>query len=288
MPHGVYKNPAMWYYPRFHNFNFGFGLSAENVLKASTIVTWCFQNNSIVDYETIKTNPENADFAVVSYPDICAGSVIPRIMIDYSMYIPHTDAEIVILNMNTMKIHTSFLNRLDAFDKKTGFDIETILELEHATDDETCYPIYNGTKLFEAGGTLDTTYLDGFADVGLGTDLQPEGVAFDKEQFFDAKQYYTNKSMLNLVTDKMRSYRIVEPIIPHGQAIAHNHYNQATPSLCKFANPYQFCGELFHLPQVGSIDQYHVAGDTTAIEHIRVKGRVRFADYNSDFNFSRA
>ncbi len=278
----------MWHYPRHHNFEFGFGLTAENVLKASTIVTWMFQNNSIIDYETIKTNPENADFAVVNYPDVCAGSVIPRIMIDYSMYIPASDTEIVMLNMNTMKIYTSFLNRLDAFDKKTGNDIETILELEHATDDETTYPIFNGTKLFEGGGSFDTTYKDGYADVGLGTDLQPEGVAFDKELFFDAKQWYTNKEMLNMVTGKMRSYKIVEPIIPHGQAIVHNHYNQSTPSLCKFANPYQFCGELFHLPQVGSIDQYHLAGETTAIEHVRVKGRVRFKEYNSDFNFSRA
>ncbi len=278
----------MWHYPREHNFEFGFGLTTENVLKESTIVTWCFQNNSIVDYETIKTNPENADFAVVNYPDICAGSVVPRIMVDYSMYIPASDTEIVILNMNTMKIHTSFLNRLDARDKKTGFDIETILELEHATDDETCYPIFNGTKLFEGGGTFDTTFKDGFADVGLGTDLQPEGVAFDKEQFFDAKQYYTNKEMLNLVTSKMRSYKIVEPIIPHGQAIIHNHYNMETPSLCKFSNPYQFCGELFHLPQASSIDQYHLSGETTAIEHIRVKGRIRFKEYNSDFNFARA
>ncbi len=278
----------MWHYPREHNFEFGFGLTTENVLKESTIVTWCFQNNSIIDYETIKTNPENADFAVVNYPDICAGSVVPRIMVDYSMYIPASDTEIVILNMNTMKIHTSFLNRLDAADKKTGFDIETILELEHATDDETCYPIFNGTKLFEGGGVFDTTFKDGFADVGLGTDLQPEGVAFDKEQFFDAKQYYTNKEMLNLVTSKMRSYKIVEPIIPHGKAIIHNHYNMETPSLCKFANPYQYCGELFHLPQASSIDQYHLAGETTAIEHIRVKGRVRFKEYNSDFNFARA
>ncbi len=288
MPRGPYKNPAMWHYPRIHNFEFGFGLSAEDSLKSSTIVTWSLQNNAIVDYETIKTNPENVDFAVVNYPDVCAGSVIPRIMVDYSMYVPMADAEIIMMNMNTMKLHTSFLNRLDAFDKKTGNDIETILELEHETTNETTYPIYNGTKLFEAGGTFDTTFLNGFAAVGLGTDLQPEGVAFDKEMLFDAKQYYTNKSMLNLVTSKMRSYKIVEPLVPHGQAVVHNHYNTPTPSLCKFANPYMFCGELFHLPQVGSIDQLHVAGDTTAIEHLRVKGRVRFAEYNSDFNFARA
>ncbi len=284
----VYKNPAMWHYPREHNFEFGFGLSADAATKASTIQPWCLFNDSIEDFETIKTNPMNDDFAVVAYPDVAAGSVVPRIMVDYSMYIPNADTELVMLLVNTMKIHTSFLNRLDAFDHKTGNDIETILELEHETGDEICYPIYNGTKLFEAGGTFDTTYKDGFVDVGLGTDLQPEGVAFDKEMFFDAKQYYTNKEMLNLVTDKMRSYKISEPIVPHGQAIVHVHYNMPTPSLCKFANPYQFCGELFHVPQAGSIDQYHIATDTTAIEHLRVKGRVRFKEYNTDFNFARA
>ncbi len=284
----VYRNPAMWHYPRHHNFEFGFGLSAEAATKASTIVTWCFQNNSIIDYETIKTNPENADFAVVNYPDICAGSVVPRIMVDYSLYIPMADAEIVQLNINTMKIHTAMLNRLDAHDKKTGNDIETILELEHATDDEITYPIFNGTKLFEGAGTYDTTFKDGYADVGLSSNLQPEGVAFDKELFFDAKQYYTNKQMLNTVTDRMKSYRLVEPLVPHGKSAQHVHYNMPTPSLCKFANPYQFCGELFHLPQVGSIDQYHLAAETSAIEHVTVKGRVRFAEYNSDFNFARA
>ncbi len=283
-----YKNPAMWSYPLEHNFNFGFGLSAENSLKASTIVTWMMQNNSIVDYETIKTNPENADYVIAGYPDVCAGSVIPRIMVDYKMFIPTADTEIIALLMNTMKINTSFSNRLDATDKKSTNDVKTLIEMEMATDDETAYPIFNGTKLFEGAGAIDTTFKDGYADVGLGTDLQPEGVAFDKELFFDAKQFYTNKEMLNLVTQKMKTYMIVEPLVPHGKAVVHVHYNMPTPSLCKFANPYMFCGELFHLPQVGNIDQLHLAGETTAIEHVTVKGRIRFKEYNSDYNFARA
>ncbi len=285
----VYQDPAMWFYPRIHNFEFGFGLSADSTTQASTIQPWVMQNNSIVDYETIKTNPRNADFAVVAYPDVAAGSVIPRIMIDYSMYIPDSDTEVNFLSANTLKIHTAMLNRLDAFDRVTGTDdIETILELEHATNHEIAYPIYNGTKLFEGGGTFDTTYNDGYADVGLTTDLQPEGVAFNKETFFDAKQYYTNKEMLNTVTDKMHSFTLSQPLVAKKATIKHVHYNMSTPSLCKFANPYMFCGELFHVPQSGSIDQYHIATETTGIEHLRVKGRIRFKEYNTDFNFSRA
>ncbi len=283
----TYKDPAMWFYPRVHNFEFGFGLSADAATKASTIQPWIMMNDSIEDYELIKTNPENDDFAVVTYPDIAAGSVVPRVMVDYSMYIPSSDTQLVHLMCNTMRIHTSMLNRLDAFDKKTGFTTQSILELEGESSDTICYPLYNGTKLFEAGGTFDTTYKDGFADVGLGTDLQPEGVAFDKEKLFDAFHYYTNKEMLNLMTDRMKSYVISEPLVS-GRSVIHVHYNYATPSLCKFANPYTFCGELFHVPQAGSIDQYHIATETSAIEHLRVKGRIRFKEFNTDFNFARA
>ncbi len=60
------------------------------------------------------------------------------------------------------------------------------------------------------------------------------------------------------------------------------------PSLCKFQHPYTYCGELFHVPQVGSLSQYHLAGETTAIEHLQVKGFVRFYEFNPDFNFARA
>ncbi len=283
----TYKDPAMWFYPRVHNFEFGFGLSADAATKASTIQPWIMMNDSIEDYELIKTNPENDDFAVVNYPDIAAGSVVPRVMVDYSMYIPSFDTQLVHLMCNTMRIHTSMKNRIDAFDKKTGDTTQSILELEGETTDTICYPLYNGTKLFEAGGTFDTTYKDGFADVGLGTDLQPEGVAFVKETFFDARHYYTNKEMLNLMTDRMKSYVISEPLVS-GRSVIHVHYNYATPSLCKFANPYTFCGELFHVPQSGSIDQYHIAAETSAIEHLRVKGRIRFNEFNTDFNFARA
>ncbi len=274
-----------WEFPLIHNFEFGFGLSADSATKASTIVPYMFQDNALVDYETIKTNPENADFAVTAHGNTMAGSYVPKIMVNWTMFIPAGDTEIVHLKANTMKIHTAMLNRLDAFDKKTGNDIETILELQHETTDEQCYPLYNGTKLFEgSSGVHDMPYPD---HPGTTTDGQMEGVAFDKELFFDAKHYYTNKQMLNSVTDQMRDYTISEPIVPHGRSIVSNTSRMVNP-MCKTMNPYTFMGELFHVPQTGSIDQYHIATETTAIEHLTVKGRVRFAEFNPDFNFARA
>ncbi len=273
-----------WQYPEIHNFEFGFGLSAEDANKASTIVPYIFQDNALVDYELVKTNPENADFAVKAYPNTMAGSYVPKINVSWAMFLKPDDTEISQLKVDTMMIHTAMLNRLDAFDKKTGNDIETILELTHETTDEQCYPLWNGTKLFESGGTYDY-----HANVpGLTTNQQPEGVAFDKEMFFDAMHYYTNKEMLKTVTDNMRNHTIVEPIVPHGRSIVSFQRTMNTPSLCKFQHPYTQCSQLFSVPQVGSRSQYHLASETTAIEHLTIKGFVRFYEYNPDFNFARA
>ncbi len=273
-----------WKYPLIHNFEWGFGLSAEDVLKASTIVPYLMQDNALVDYENVKTNPENADFAVVAYPNVMAGSYIPKIQLGYTMVIPPSDTEIVHLRVDTLPIHISMLNRLDAFDKKTGNDIETILELQHETTDEQAFPLFNGTKLFESGGTYDY-----HANVpGLTTTQQPEGVAFDKELFFDAMHYYTNKEMLKTVTGRMRSHILSEPLVPHGRSMVQKNFTMETPSLCKFQHPYTFCGDMFSVPQVGSRTQYHLAGETTAIEHLMVKGYCRFFEFNPDYNFARA
>ncbi len=225
---------------------------------------------------------------MVAYGDVLQGSYIPKVNISWVMYIPPTDTEIVHCKVDTMQIGLSMLNRLDAFDKKTGNDIETILELQHATDDEITYPLFNGTKLFESGGTYDYAPASGFADIGLTADGQPEGVAFDKEMFFDAMHYYTNKEMLKLVTNRMKNHTLSEPLVPHGRSIARYSRTINTPSLCKFAHPYDFCGELFSVPQTGSRSQYHLAAEITGIEHVMVKGFCRFYEYNPDMNFSRA
>ncbi len=278
-----------WKFPLIHNFNFGFGLDADDTAatKNSTIVPYMWHNNSIIDYQDIETNPENGDFAVVAYGDVAAGSYVPSVQVNWEAYLRTADTEITFLRFDTMRIGISMLNRLDAFDKKTGEDIETILELTHDTGDEMTKVLWNTVKVYEAGGIYDIAPKDGFADIGLGVSGQPEGVAFDKEKFFDAMHYYTNKEMLKMVTDRMRSHVIADPATPHGRAFARSSTN-SIPSLCKMQHPYQFCGELFSIPQAGSRTQYHIGGETTALEHLTVKGMVRFNEFNPDFNFARA
>jgi len=274
-----------WNFPRIHNFEFGFGLDADDAAatKNSTIVQYLLQDNALVDLETIKTNPENVDFAVAAEPNCYAGSYVPRITVRWVAYLRPTDTEIVHLLFNTMPIYTSFLNRLDAEDKKTGNDIETILELAHETTDEQAYPLFNTVKLYEGGGNYDVPA----NQPGLTGTQQPEGVAFDKEMFFDAMHYYTNKSMLKQVAGRMMNHTLSEPLVPHGRSIITGGWG-SIPSLAKSMQPYTSCMELFSVPQAGSRSQYHLGAGVTAVEHLTVKGFVRFNEFNPDFNFARA
>jgi len=270
-------------FPLIHEFNFGFGLSLEDETKNSTIVPYQFQDNALVDFENVKTNPENADFATVAYPNVMAGSYIPWCLVNWSMFLTPTDTEVSIAKVNTMMIHTSMKDSLDAFDKKTGSSTQSILELQGESTDEQCGPLFANVKLFESQGTYDY-----HANVPFLTGTQqPESVAFDKVVYFQSRQYYTNKEKLNKMTDRMKTHTLVEPIVPHGKAHI-SHTSRNIDSVNKFAHPYSFSGELFHLPQVGQKDQYHQASQTTAIEHVTVVGSVFFPEVNPDFNFARA
>ncbi len=275
-----------WKFPLIHRFNFGFGLTADSasITKRSTIQPYLFQDDLAIDLETIMTNPANASFMVDAQPNVTSGSYIPSIRVNWVMYMEPADTELTHLLVNTMPINISMLNRLDAFDKKTGFDIETILELTHETDEEQTLVLWNGVKLFEQS----TDKFDLPTDVeGLTATQRPEGVAFDKDQFFDAMHYYSNKDMLKTVTGGMRTHILSEPIIPHGRSIITGGKSQV-PSLCKFANPYMFCGEMFHVPPENDRSQYSIGTAATDKAHLWVKGFVRFNEYNPDFNFERA
>ncbi len=274
---------ATWDYPLPHDFIFGFGLGMESATRASTIVPYLMQDNAIIDYETIKVNPENDDFAVVAKPNVAAGSFVPRVMTTWQAFCFQSEVEL--LKFKYLPINISMLNRLDAFDKKTGNDIETILELTHETTDEQCYPLWNTTKVFEGHGVNDLP-----AEVpGLTANQQPEGVAFDMELYFDALHYYTNKEMLRSVTGRMMNFNLgaFSDPIPMRDKVK-SFFSNAQKPVTKSANPYTFCGGLFHLPQVGTNEQYELAAGVTDIEHLTIVGRCRFNEFNPDFNRSRA
>jgi len=288
-------NRETWQFPLWHDFRFSFGLgmdAADNA-KSSTIVPYLFQDNAIVDYETIKTNPENADFVTATKPNIAAGSYVPKIMVEWKAVLGGVQPIVPdFAKFYTMRIHTAMLNRLDAFDKKTTDDIEEIIGLTHEITDEQAYPLWNTSDLYSGKGADNILH----ADVpGLTTTQAIEGVTWGGlEMFFDARKYYTNRQMLDQCTDRMMVHPVKKftststGFIPGASSVVKSYSNHMVP-MCKFAHPYTFCGELFHIPLEGSFEQYVNGGQAlTALEHLTVSGRVVFKEFNPDFNRARA
>lgn len=275
-----------WRYPFVHDVNWGFGLDIDDTsgVKRSTIVPFAFQDNAIVDYELIKVNPQNEDYAQAPKPNCAAGSYIPKVMVSWTAWSP--SAEVDVLKFNTMDIHTAMLNRLQAFDKKTGTSTALILELQSETTDEQCFPLWANNKLYEGHQVQDYP-----AEVpGLTTTQQPEDVAWNMETYFDALHYYTNKEMLRTMTDKMKTHFINGPLSSDRRTFEKvaRGFSTHMPSICKYMHPYTFFGKLFTAGTAGTRWQMANDGDVTAVEHLTVMGRTRFNEYNPDFNFARA
>ncbi len=284
MPSHFNWEKRVWMHPLVHDFAFGFGLSIDDNTKNCTIIPILFQDNAIVDYETIKTNKENADWSISSRPNCAAGSYVPKATVSWHAWCP--SSEIDVMRFNTLDIHTSMLNRLDAFDKITGEDIEAILKLQHETTDEQAGALYNGTKLFEGHGVRDL-----HTDVPfLTTNGQLENVAFNVETYFDALHYYTNRQMLRKVSSNFKTFTVAGDLsksVSIKDKIKRD-IQGFVPSLCKYQHPYTFFGKLFIAPKVVKATQFQLPAETTLIEHLSVEGRVRFNEYNPDFNMSRA
>ncbi len=260
-------------YPLMHDMEFQFSLNAEDETKNSTLVPIMFQDSLAQTLATTYVNPKSASFEVSAQPNCSPESIVPQLQLSFKCSLTKGAIEtdkIRSLSLNYMFINGAFLNRLDATDDKTGFDIETILELTHETDEEQVIPLWANVKLSD--GSLVPTGVE-----GLTTTQVYESVAFDKELFFDAMQYYTNNHMLRTMAPSMKTI-LLKRDYPYTRS-----GTKPVAPICKFQNPYSFGFLLFHLPQVGSIDQYGLASETTNIPHVTVSGKIRFPEWNKGF-----
>ncbi len=271
-------------YPLPHNFSFRFGMGLESGVKDSTIVPLIRSSEACASPDTIEVNPRNAAFAEETGATCHPMSIIPKINLTWSAYLSKaafgTDV-VRYLKLNVMPIYISFLSSLDASDEKSGDDIETILELGHATDNKDTFPLYAGGKLPTAGSVALSTVNDAdeaLADYALTTTAVYEHVAFNKELFYDALQYYTNGGMLRKVTGGMRTH------IVHYEKPFMYHSNNFTYPTVKRMNAYTFCGLLFNLPQASDEDQLMLSSETTDIGHLVVVGKVRYDEWHPDFD----
>lgn len=290
MPSHPPKGYRAMQYPLHHEFKYSFALHGESETKNSTIMTLLNTSRDSGAVEDVEVNPAHANFVEDTGPRIFLGSIVPRLAVKMTANITggaayaatHPMKQIM---LNWMPIYIAFRESLTAEDGDTGTKIEEILELTKDTVNEDVTPLFAAVTMTETGDQPLSNIVapgDAFGDWNLDTTDLSEPVAFDKQLYFDAMKYYSNKGMLRKVAPRMNTVRL------HAERGWSFFSNNFTNPIVKRGNPYTFCGILFHLPQINilSVDQIGSAVDVTDIPHVQVKLHCRFEEWNPEFDQS--
>ncbi len=275
-------------YPLPHQFTYQFGLTMDDETKNSTIITILKTTAEAATPEVVEVNPSNPTFAEETGALINRGSIVPKIGVSIAASIPDAarvaDA-ITHVKFNWMPIYISYLNSLTAYHQAATSEVQDILELigSSATLEETDV-LWADVDLLNAGLHPLSTVNDAesVADLGLTTDAKMQSVAFDKKAFFDGVRFQENSGMLKAVTGRMRTVHL------WAEKPYQYYSNNFTNPRVKRGNPYTFCGILFHMEQVGSVDQVqsHIATETTGISHANIAIRVQYNEWHNRFEQS--
>ncbi len=268
-------------YPLPHNFGYLTQLRALSETQNTTIFTLFRTSEAAVDVENIEVNPSHPNFAEDVGPLIHNGSIVPRLSFSMRLSISKVGVEtdkIQAMVVKWMPIYIAFLDSLDAEDSKTATQVEDLLELQHDTANKDTYPLFSGVNLGTGSQAISTIpAAEAFGDYGLTADTAMESVAFDEDAFFDGLSYFTNKGMLKKAIGKFKTVTL-RPDRPYMYFS-----NNFTYPRVKRGNPYTFCGVMVHLPQAGEFGQIIQAADVTNIVHLNATLRVRFDEWNSQF-----
>ncbi len=271
-------------YPLPHNRGFSLELHGEDETKNSCIIPLFRMSEACINPEAIEVNPTNANFAEEAGHSIFRGSIVPKVMFHFDAWMTKGAIEtdkMRHIKLKWMPIYTSFLDSLDAADEKTGTDIESILQLQHATDNKDVYPLYSSVKLGGITSSIGLNtlgYSEAFGDWGLSTTAVFESVAFNIGNFYDNMQYKTNAGMLKKVLGPMRTVNLTRD-----RPYKYFSNNFTAPQV-KRGNPYTACFILFHVDQGESQGQNFSSQDTTNISHIYISGGSRFDEWNPVFD----
>lgn len=282
----VPKGYRMEEYPLPHDFKYyaKFGLESA-VANFATIFPILKYTDEAGSVETIEVNPRNTNFAEEGGALINPGSIVPRISIKMDAFINETAIAEGVRRCKFfwMPIYTAFVEPMEAYDEKTSTTIESILKLQTDNTTQKTSPLYNGVDL-KGGDDYPLSLVNAtetFTTAKLTTDLNLEGVAWtdtDQDTFWDAKNYYTNKSMLNKVTGKMQLGQMTDRFDYHYYS-----NNFAHPTV-KRANPFMFCGIFLWFPQSGSEYQNILSSEITDIPHVDFRLRIKFDEWNPQFD----
>lgn len=268
-------------YPLPHNFRSSFGLGATSAVKGGTTIPILRNTENSIGIEGVTVNPANSGFAEETGMSCFPGSIVPRINFNFSAFIPEAAIATGVrhLVVKWMPIYFAFIDSLEAENHLALESVEDILEFVSADAPKAVTPIY-ATKLFSPGNMpLNTiTETEAFGDWGLSVDATYEGIAFDEELFWDAKQFFSNASMLSMAHGPIRS-----ALVKQDRPLSFSSNNRTFPRV-KRINPFTYCGIHMWLPQADTAGQTLLDSEITDIEHLHVNYRCRFDEWNPNFD----
>lgn len=226
-----------------------------------------------------EANPENAAFTEVDgsacFPESRIDFILARLSVSLTKGCLETD-KIHTVRFGILPISLAFED-YTAVDELSSIEIQDILELVTESTDRQGMFLYTGTDM---GEQFTDSALMNTNEPGLTVDTTLEGIAFSLDDYYDALHYQTTSQKLKSVQGGLKWFTL-------SRQRNHMDIKIRLRSKVKFMNPHAFQGLIVVLPQVGTHEQYAVAGDTTVIPHLNCTLHTRFNEWNQEFDMRK-
>lgn len=274
-------------HPLPHEFTYKNDLSLGTSAINSLMMTYLRTSTLSVAPSTIDVNPKHTNFAIDGGALICYDSIVQQMQIitTYSLTVAAAALALSRLRIFDQNIMGAFEDSWTPADDATTATTAEVLEVTSDTTKEDVTPAFSGTSLAtEQDQPISlVTGTETAAEYNLTTDLKMESVPFDLDEIRDANQYYSIRNKIRSITGRVRSRLLT---------VNRNTWSYSetkfTPRNVRFGNPHLFFAKRCILPL--KTDPNQVLSDQTTIDsagHITVTCKVRFNEWNPDFNQSR-
>ncbi len=265
-------------YPRPHDmFNsWGHGLESA-VVNQATIYPILMNDEGLGTPSAYEANPRHASFVEAAEPNCFPESRVDLVLANLTFVLTKPAIEtdkVHALRVGFMPIFCSF-DDYTATDELSTLSIADVLELITEDTDNQGAPLFNNVKMKTGLNAASLLYPTNVP--GMDANQNAEAVAFAVGQYYDMLHFLTNANKLKSVQGGLK-WITLTPDRPVKEI------RIRLRSKSKRMVDKQFFGVLVIVPSAGTNLQYMPASDTTDLVHMLAKIRVRFNEWNPEFN----
>lgn len=277
---GVKKLMRQVWYPAAHKFENSWSHGLETGVNNKATIYPIIMHDEANSAKNLYTNPEHASFSTLGKPNCYPESRVNDIFCDITYSLTKGALEtdkLHAVRCAYMVIATAFKESLTVIDELSSTETQDVLELQSETTDRQCYPLYNGVDMpvrYTGAGDLNANV------PGLTTDQKIEGVTFSTNDYYNALHYMTISGKLKKMQYGLKWFTLTRQ---HPTKRIRIHMK----SSAKKINPYTFLGVMTYVPEVDTNYQIPTSGETTNINHVDVMARVRYNEWNQNFNMEK-